>query len=73
MPTSYHAELRSLRMKYKSASTAHEGCTRAIREAKQRGEEPSHVLLEQLAQALLAVTDARAKLLAAMAQAPDSW
>ena len=71
MPTPYHAELRSLRMKYKSASTAHESCARAIKEAKQRGEEPSHELLEQLDKALLAVTEARAKLLAAMARVPD--
>jgi len=58
-------------MQYKSASTAHETCTRAIREAKQRGEERSQRLLEQVAQALLAVTEAGANLLAAMAKSPD--
>jgi hypothetical protein len=70
MPTPQEAALRSLRMKYKSASTAHRGCLQALAEAKQRGEQPTAELIEQEVRALRAVEEAGADLFAAMAQAP---
>lgn len=70
MATPYNAALRELRMKHKSASTAHESCIQALTEAKLRGEQPSAEMIEREAQTLRAVNEARVTLLAAMAQFP---
>jgi hypothetical protein len=72
MPTSHDAALRALRMKYKAASSAHRACVEALAGARRRGEEPSHESLGQEAKAARAVNEARANLLAAMAQAPGN-
>ena len=70
MPTPYNASLRALRMKYKSAFTAHESCMQALTDTKLRGEQPSRDLLDREAEALRVVNEARDSLLAAMAEAP---
>lgn len=70
MPTPYHSALRTLRMKYKSASAAHQSCTHALDEAKRRGEPPSPDLIEQVANALRAVNAAREELFAAIGREP---
>ena len=70
MLTPNDAALRTLRMKYKAASSAHGACVEALAGARRRGEQPSQELVEQEAKASRALNEARAKLLAAMAQAP---
>jgi hypothetical protein len=72
MSTPYDAELRTLRMRYKSAFAAHQGWARKLAEASSSGEKPSPELVERETQASREVTQARAALLAAMARAPGS-
>ena len=55
-------------MKYKSASAAHQSCVHALDEAKRRGEAPSRDLIDQVANALRTVNEARAELFAAIAE-----
>lgn len=57
-------------MKYKSASAAHQSCAQALDEAKRRGEPPSSDLIEQVANAVRAVNEARAELFAAIGREP---
>ncbi len=70
MPTPYNAALRELRLKYKSAFSAHESCLQALTEAKLRGEEPARELVARETEALRAVNEARDRLIGAMSQAP---
>ena len=72
MTTPGDAALRTLRMKYKTASTAHASCVEALLDARWRGEQPSQELLEQEAKASRALDEARANLLAAMAPVSGS-
>ena len=51
MLTPNDAALRTLRMKYKAASSAHGACVEALAGARRRGEQPSQELVEQEAKA----------------------
>ena len=68
MPRISEAALRELRLRYNSAYTAYQSCVRALTEAAASGIKPSADLLEKEANALRQLTEARAELLAAMAQ-----
>jgi hypothetical protein len=59
-------DLRKLRLKYNAAYTAYQSCVIALNEAAMSGKKPSKELRENEAKALRELTDARAKLLAAM-------
>ena len=67
MPRGAEAALQELRMRYQAAHAAYQACVRALTEAGMSGATPSATLLEQEAKALGALTQTRAKLLAAMA------
>ena len=54
-------------MRYQAAYSAYQACVRAVTEATMSGATPSPALLEQEAKALGALTELRAKVLAAMA------
>jgi hypothetical protein len=68
MPRATEAVLQELRMRYHAAYTAYQACVRAVTEATMSGAVPSPTLLEQEAKALNALTQLRAKVLAAMAE-----
>jgi hypothetical protein len=61
-------KLRELRLKYNAAYTAYQSCVIALNEAALSGQAPSAELLENEAKSLRELTEARAKLLAAMAE-----
>jgi hypothetical protein len=60
-------QLRTLKQKYKIAYDAYQSCVKALTEAGLGGNKPSAELLHQEAEALRALTEARAQLLAAIA------
>ena len=68
MPRVTEAALQDLRMRYRTAHAAYQGCVRAVTEATMSGELPSPTLLEREARALAALTKLRSSLLAAMAE-----
>ena len=59
--------LRDLRLRYNAAYTAYRSCVLALNEAATSGKHPSPELLRNEAAALPELTEARGKLLAAMA------
>ena len=59
-------QLRTLKHKYKIAYEAYQSCVKALTEAARGGDKPSAKLLSKEAEALRALTDARAQLLAAI-------
>jgi hypothetical protein len=67
LPT--EADLRTLRMRYNAAYSAYQSCLIAINEAAATGQRASQQLLENEANALRELTEARGALLAAMALA----
>jgi len=67
MPPVTDERLRELRLRYNAAYTAYQSCVLALNEAAMSGKPPSNTLLENEAKALRELTEARAKLLAAMA------
>ena len=69
MPRATEAVLQELRMRYQAAYSAYQACVRAVTEATMSGASPSPTMLEQEAKALGALTELRAKILAAMADA----
>ena len=72
-PAPSEVDLRELRLRYNAAYSAYQSCLIALNEAAMSGQPPSKVLLENEANALRELTEARGNLLAAMAQAmpPD--
>jgi hypothetical protein len=68
MPRATEAVLHELRMRYRAAHAAYQACVRAVTEATMSGAVPSPTLLAQEAKALGALTELRAKVLAAMAE-----
>jgi hypothetical protein len=62
------AALRELRQRYNAAHAAYQSCARDRNEAEASGGRPSADLLTREANALQTLTEARAELLAAMAQ-----
>jgi len=68
MPRLSEASLRELRQRYNAAYTAYQSCVRALTEASASGVAPSADLLTNEGNALRQLTEARAALLAAMAQ-----
>jgi hypothetical protein len=68
MPPISDEQLRELRMRYNAAYTAYQSCVLALNEAAMSGKPPSKTLLENEAKSLGELTEARAKLLAAMAE-----
>jgi hypothetical protein len=67
MPNATEAVLHELRMRYQVAYTAYQACVRAVTEATMGGDVVSPALLQKEARALEALKQARASLLAAMA------
>jgi hypothetical protein len=61
-------KLRDLRLKYNAAYTAYQSCVIAMNECALRGVAPSDELLKNEAEALRVLNEARATLLAAMAE-----
>jgi hypothetical protein len=57
---------RKLRQRYNAAYTAYQSCVIALNEAALSGQPPSQALLDAEANALRALTEARADLLAAI-------
>lgn len=55
-------------MRYKTAYEAYQSCVKALTEASHDGGKPSQELLEKESKAISQLTEARAALLAAMAQ-----
>jgi hypothetical protein len=68
MSRATEAVLHELRMRYHAAHAAYQACVRAVTEATMSGTVPSPALLAQEAKALGALTELRAKVLAAMAE-----
>ncbi len=66
MPPVTDERLRELRQRYNAAYTAYQSCVLALNEAIASGKGPTPALLENEAAALHELTDARAKLLAAI-------
>ena len=60
------AALRDLRLIYNAAYTAYQSCVQALNEATTSGKHPSAQLIKNEAAALRELSDARAKLLAAL-------
>jgi hypothetical protein len=71
MPTISDAELRLLRLRYNAAYSAYQSCVMALNEAVMSGVSASPDLLKNEAAVLRELTDARAKLLDAMAAAAN--
>jgi len=67
MPTT-ETLLRELRHRYNAAFAAYQNCAKALNEAAMSGTSPLPELLANEAKALHGLTDARAKLLAALAE-----
>ena len=61
-------KFRELRQRYNAAYTAYQSCVLALNEAAMAGHAPSQELLDAEAKALRELTEARASLLAAMAE-----
>ena len=61
------ADLRALRLRYNAAYSAYQSCVIAINEAAMSGQPASKQLLDNVAQALRDLNEARGALLAAMA------
>ena len=61
------AALRELRLKYNAAYAAYQSCVMALNEAVISGKKPKPELLQNEAAALRELTDARGKLLRALA------
>jgi hypothetical protein len=68
MPPVTDVQLRELRHRYNAAYTAYQSCVIALNEAAMSGVPLSHELLDKEAKALRELNEARAKLLAAMAE-----
>jgi hypothetical protein len=68
MPRISEAAVRELRLRYNSSYAAYQSCVRALNEAAASGVAPSADLLTKEANALRQLAEARAELLAAMAQ-----
>jgi hypothetical protein len=68
LPAETEATLRDLRMRYNAAYSAYQSCLIALNEAAMSGQPPSKDLLEKEADALAELNEARAKLIAAIAQ-----
>lgn len=68
-PASQEANLRELRLRYNAAYTAYQSCVMALNEVAMSGQPASKLLLENEANALRELTEARGQLLAAMARA----
>ena len=66
-PLAITEELRTLKYKYKIAYEAYRSCVEALTKASSNGDRPSADLLEREAKSLRVLTEARRKLLAAMA------
>jgi hypothetical protein len=66
MPWTNNPEIDSLRMTYNAAHSAHQGCARALIEARMQGAAPSHDLVEAESKARRRLADVRSALLAAM-------
>ena len=62
------ATLRDLRQRYNAAYTAYQSCVLALNEVSMSGKRPSPELLANEAKALHELTEARGKLLAALAE-----
>jgi hypothetical protein len=62
------AALRESRLKYNAAYTAYQSCVIALNEAAMSGKKPSPELLKKESTALRELTEARSRLLAAMAE-----
>jgi hypothetical protein len=60
-------EIHTLKIRYKFAYEAYQSCVEALTKASSNGDKPSAELLEKEAKSLTALTEARGKLLAAMA------
>ena len=71
MPSIADAELRALRLRYNAAYSAYQSCVMALNEAVISGVLASPELLKNEAAALRELTDARGKLLDAMAAAAN--
>jgi len=74
LPPTSDAQLQSLRLKYNVAYTAYRSLVKAVTEAAMEGKTRSAETVEHEAKALFELNEARAKLLAAMADrytAPD--
>jgi hypothetical protein len=67
VPGHSEAALQALRMKYKAVFTAHQNCVRALTEANMSGAPPTPELRAQETKARQELAEARAALLAAMA------
>lgn len=68
MSRTTEAALRELRLRYEASYSAYRSCVRDLTEAAMSGVTPSADLLTKEADALRQLSEARAKLLAAMAQ-----
>jgi hypothetical protein len=68
MPTSQHATLRALRMKYNAANSAYHDCVRVRTEAAMSGGAVSFDQLEREAAALRTLNRIRDELMAAMVE-----
>jgi hypothetical protein len=68
LPAPSEADLRELRLRYNAAYSAYQSCLIALNEAAMSGQAPSRSLLENEANALRELTEARGNLIAAMAQ-----
>jgi hypothetical protein len=69
MPWDDHPQMRSMRLAYNAALSAHSACARVVSEAVMRGEQPTASMLGAEAAAKVRLQEARAKLHAAMAKA----
>ena len=69
MPWTKDAAIRSLRLTYNAAVSAHAACSRALAEATLRGDVPTPALVEAERKAKLRLEEARARLHQAMANA----
>jgi hypothetical protein len=66
LPAPFEADLRELRMRYNAAYSAYQSCLIAINEAAATGQPASKALLENEANALRELNEARGNLIAAM-------
>jgi hypothetical protein len=68
LPAPSETDLRELRLRYNAAYSAYQSCLIALNEVAMSGQAASKALLENEANALRELTEARGNLIAAMAQ-----